>query len=75
MNRGADRTQAAAAGNARSSIVVCVYNRGEEVQACLQSLLQLTDRDFEIVLVDRRYPEVTRGVQGVAARHTGDDRS
>jgi len=36
----------------RSSIVVCVYNRGEEVQACVQSMLHLEDRDFEIVLVD-----------------------
>jgi len=36
----------------RSSIVICVYNRGDEVQACLKSLLELTDRDFEIVLVD-----------------------
>ena len=51
MNQAADNTQGAAA-DPRSSIVVCVYNRGEEVQDCLQSLLQLSDRDFEIVLVD-----------------------
>jgi len=36
----------------RSSIVICVYNRGEEVQACLKSMLAVKDRDFEIVLVD-----------------------
>jgi GT2 family glycosyltransferase len=34
------------------TIVICVYNRGEEVQTCLRSLLDLAASDYEIVLVD-----------------------
>ncbi len=52
MNQTAESTEDAMTGNPRSSIVLCVYNRGTEVQTCLQSMLQLTDRDFEIILVD-----------------------
>ena len=35
-----------------ASVIVCVYNRGKEVQRCLDSLLALDDQSFEIVLVD-----------------------
>lgn len=35
-----------------ASVIVCVYNRGEAVRACLESLLGQTRPDFEIVLVD-----------------------
>jgi GT2 family glycosyltransferase len=35
-----------------ASIIVCVYNRGRQVGACLASLLALDRHDFEIVLVD-----------------------
>lgn len=35
-----------------SSIIVCVHNRGAQVQACLDSLLAMDVDDFELVLVD-----------------------
>jgi glycosyltransferase involved in cell wall biosynthesis len=36
----------------QASIVVCVYNRADQVVTCLESLLRLDLADFEIVLVD-----------------------
>ncbi|MCH7994234.1 MAG: glycosyltransferase family 2 protein [Planctomycetes bacterium] len=35
-----------------ASVIVCVYNRGEQVQACLDSLLAMERHDFEFVLVN-----------------------
>jgi len=52
MNDTVDSPATSSTERPRSSIVVCVYNRGKEVQSCLQSMLGLKDRDFEIVLVD-----------------------
>lgn len=39
-------------GIVRASVIICVYNRGMQVQACLASLLAMAYQDFEIVLVD-----------------------
>ncbi|MCH8147990.1 MAG: glycosyltransferase family 2 protein [Planctomycetes bacterium] len=36
----------------KASVIVCVYNRGKQVQACLDSLLAMKRNDFEFVLVD-----------------------
>jgi len=52
MMEAPDNVASPPAEQPRSSIVICVYNRGEEVQACLNSMLAVKDRDFEIVLVD-----------------------
>ena len=35
-----------------ASVIVCVYNRGKQVQACLDSLLAMEHSDFEFVLVN-----------------------
>ena len=43
---------AAFMNNIEASVIVCVYNRGTEVQGCLDSLLAMDHQDFEIVLVD-----------------------
>ncbi|MCH7704580.1 MAG: glycosyltransferase family 2 protein, partial [Planctomycetes bacterium] len=36
----------------KASVIVCVYNRGATVVACLQSLAAMDFADFELVLVD-----------------------
>lgn len=36
----------------RASVIICVYNRGHEAQACLDSLLAMDYNDYELVLVD-----------------------
>ena len=35
-----------------ASIVICVYNRGKQVGECLDSILGLSCRDFQLVVVD-----------------------
>lgn len=41
------------------SIIICVYNRAEKVGDCLDSLLALKARDYEIVLVDDASTDAT----------------
>lgn len=42
-----------------ASIIICVYNNGETVRACLESLLGQQGTDFEIVIVDDASTDAT----------------
>jgi GT2 family glycosyltransferase len=45
----------------RASIIICVYNRPDQVVECLESLLALDYQDFEIVAVDDGSTDETPG--------------
>ncbi|QDU16210.1 Putative glycosyltransferase EpsH [Gimesia maris] len=45
-----------------SSIVVCVYNRARSVVDCLNSILELNERNWELVLVDDCSTDTTPAV-------------
>lgn len=45
--------------NPLASIIICVYNRADQVGNCLDSLLAMKWRDFEIVLVDDASTDAT----------------
>ncbi len=49
------------------SVIVCSYNGGRTLEACLQSLKEIDYPDYEVVLVDDGSKDDT---QQIAARHT-----
>jgi GT2 family glycosyltransferase len=46
----------------RASVVVCSYNGGQTLDACLRSLLQLDYPDYEVILVDDGSTDDTRAI-------------
>jgi len=46
------RSMSGKANKIRISIVVCVYNRQEQITFCVKSLLEQTSDDFEVIVID-----------------------